>query len=223
ADHTFGNQAFSCPILASQATADNMRACLLTYWHRDIIKKEMDEEPAMAEAWRDLKITLPTDAFDREKSFDFKGLSVILKKVGGHTNDSSIVFFPDFKTLFCGDIVFNRIYPTLLRHDGHPFKLIEVLKGLLVMDIDTIVPGHGAVGDKSIVEKSIDYWVCLTGKIRQHIDDHLDDKRIREKILGECRLGGIPFNKRRHQKNVDSVIFFLRKQLNAACSRTQAI
>ena len=214
ADHTFGNQSFTCPILACQTTVEIMRTCLLTYWHRDCIKQEMDDDPAMAKAWKNLKITFPTETFDREKHLDFMGLKIILKNVGGHTPDSSTVFFPDLKVLFSGDIVFNRIYPTLLRHDGHPYKLIEVLQGLRVMDIDTIVPGHGPIGDKTSVGELIRYWEGLTVRGRKYLEEKIDFHRVGDILVNECHLGEIPFSEARHKRNIDSVLFFLNKRLN---------
>gem|GEM_PF-1282587 len=208
ADHTFGNQSFGCPILSSQQCLDNMKSCLTTFWRPEEIKKEMAGDPAMAEAWKDLKITFPTETFKSELKLDLNGLNIVFKKVGGHTTDSSVAYLPERKTVFIGDIVFGNMYPTLLT-DGDPAELIEVLRDFLDWDIETVVPGHGEHGGKEIIAPLLKYWTCLLDEGSEAHKTGMSREKLIAYLSDRCRIDGIPYVEFRHRRNIESVIYYL--------------
>jgi cyclase len=208
ADHTFGNQAFACPILASRECADRMQTCLTTYWHPDEIKKEMAEDPEINKAWRDLRITFPTETFSSEMNLDFHGLHIVFKKVGGHTPDSSVAFLPEQKTVFIGDIVFGGMYPTLLT-DGDPIALIAVLREFIEGDLETFISGHGTWGGREILTPLVKYWTCLLDEGQKVVNTEADHERLVAHLLERCRIEGIPYVEHRHRRNIESIIHYL--------------
>ena len=217
-DHTFGNQSFNCPILSSEECKNTMQACLSSHWTSEEIAKAKEEDPELMEEWEDLKITFPTMTFKDELSYDFKGIKILFQKLGGHSKDSSIAYFPEYKLLFSSDIVFGECYPTLLSIDCSPFELIEALHKVIDMDAEIIIPGHGTTcpqdpnsDNKSMVRRLIEYWECLISECRKLVTSGLNDERIQLILSSRCHLQMVPMNERKHQRNVESALKFVRE------------
>ncbi len=208
-DHTFGNQAFSCPILASERCREIMESCRATYWSDKEIKAAQQEDPPLIEEWRDLAITIPTITFDEAMEYDFHGLRLHFQRLGGHSPDSSVLYIPGQKLLFAGDIVFGGRYPTLLDHDGDPVELIEVLKKLMLYDIETIIPGHGVIAGKEMLTPLIDYFAGLLAAGREAHDKGMSQDEAADWMRDRGHMPVIPFDERRHRRNSKSVWHYL--------------
>lgn len=71
----------------------------------------------------------------------------------GHTSGDSIVFFPDLRTVHTGDLVLwgDRMDGSILTpfvdyaNGGSALAWSATLDGLLSLDFDTVIPGHGPV------------------------------------------------------------------------------
>lgn len=209
-DHTFGNQSFVCPILSSEECKNIMQANLSTYWTPQEVAKAKEEDPELVEDWKNLKITFPIMTFKEELVYNFKGATVIFQKSGGHTKDSSVAYFPDYKLLFSGDIVFGECYPTLLPIDCNPYELIEALQKIIDMDVEIIIPGHGTTCNKTMAKRLIEYWECLTTQCRELVASSMSDDRVLETLTGRCHLPTIPMNEFKHKRNIVSVIKYCR-------------
>jgi len=62
-----------------------------------------------------------------------------------HTHGDTMVYLPDEKILFSGDILFNHIFPPIRGSSAGWIAAIELAE---TMDVDTIVPGHGFIATK---------------------------------------------------------------------------
>ncbi len=70
-----------------------------------------------------------------------------------HTSGDTVIFFPARKLAFVGDLVFIGRDPLIHRHKGGTSSgLIKTLQGLLALDADRYVPGHGNIISKSEIE-----------------------------------------------------------------------
>jgi glyoxylase-like metal-dependent hydrolase (beta-lactamase superfamily II) len=148
--------------------------------------------------------------FKEKLSYDLKGIKVMFQRIGGHTRDSSVVFFPDYKLLFSGDLVFSDLYPTQLSIDPSPLELVKALQKIEEMDVEIVIPGHGVTCDKSMVRKLIEYWNCLIAECQKLIASGLDDEKVKETLMNGCRLERVTFNERKHKRNIDTVLKFAR-------------
>jgi len=86
-----------------------------------------------------------------------------------HTSGDLITYLPDLKIVFVGDIVStNQVYTGI-----HPLKggssagWIETVKGILALDADTIVPGHGDLQTKADLQKRLESVQERRTKIQQ--------------------------------------------------------
>ena len=149
ADHTWSNQIFDCPILAHRLCHETMETKLKDEWSPAGIEKMLSEyekeDPEAAVETRaklgDLTIRPPTEGIDARRSMQWGGVRLELTPMGGHTPDSIIVWLPDEKILFAGDLLFIDRYPYIA--EANIPDLIEALKKLPEFGARTIVPGHG--------------------------------------------------------------------------------
>ena len=102
-----------------------------------------------------------------------------------HTTNDSIVWLPDRKVLFCGDLLFNGGTPFLLQ--GSVAGAIEVLDEVLKpIGATTIVPGHGAVGGPELIDPVLGYLRFVQASARAGRDAGLSPlDTARELDLGE--------------------------------------
>jgi cyclase len=159
-DHTFGNYAFpeSVEILAHRLTADAMSD--LEYEKKVRSRNLYGNELAIAdvERWRK-----PDRIFEEKLEIDLGGRVVQLWNFGpGNTPGDTIVYVPEQKIAWTGNFVGNqRLLPMLLEVGPAPY--IETLARCKAMlDIKTIVPGHGPLGKPIALDRTIQYlWALL--------------------------------------------------------------
>jgi glyoxylase-like metal-dependent hydrolase (beta-lactamase superfamily II) len=66
-----------------------------------------------------------------------------------HTDGDAVVYFPDEKVAFIGDLIFIDRDPLIHRHkNGSSFGLVKVLKAILNLDAEIFVHGHGDMATK---------------------------------------------------------------------------
>ncbi len=177
-DHTFGNQLVEgAQIIASRSCAEEMK------------QRPPEELAAMMRQWRALgpaaaffyevmgsrfdfegiTLTLPTRTFERELSLRVGGKRVDLVEVGpAHTGGDVIVHVPADKTVFTGDILFVGGHPVLWA--GPVGNWIKACDLILSWDVETVVPGHGPITDKSGVRAMKQYFEYLRGEARKRFD-----------------------------------------------------
>ncbi len=63
---------------------------------------------------------------------------------GGHTDSDIILYLPEDKIIFTGDLVFNDMHPYMPQ--GHPKEWKDWLTYMSTLQINKVVPGHGNVG-----------------------------------------------------------------------------
>lgn len=95
---------------------------------------------------------------------DVGGEIVTIQNIGqSHTFDDVIVYFRNRKTIFTGDLVLNGYHPYLDASVGaHVDDYVTAMNQLMQdYDITTVVPGHGAVGEASLIHDFRQYFLDL--------------------------------------------------------------
>ncbi len=86
-----------------------------------------------------------------------KGTRIDLLYFGpAHTDGDAVVYFPDEKVAFIGDLIF--IGRDILIHrskNGSSFGLVKVLKAMLNLDAEAFVHGHGDLATKKEIQNLI--------------------------------------------------------------------
>ena len=97
-----------------------------------------------------------------------------------HTKGDSLVYVPDAKVLYTGDVCFNRVTPATF--DGNIGNWIRVARRILQMEIETVVPGHGPVGDRSAIEDLLGYFTHFRREARRRYRDGVPPERAARDI-----------------------------------------
>ena len=74
-----------------------------------------------------------------------------------HTDGDIVVFFPEQKVAFLGDLIFLDRDPLIHKHkNGNSFGLVKTLKGILELEADTFIHGHGEIAHKKEIQSLVD-------------------------------------------------------------------
>jgi len=134
-DHIAGSAEFPPGgVIASEGTAGGLAAEL--EWAQGI-PELANASPRRPSLVFETRVRLPWEP------------EVVVVELGGHAEGSSVVFVPEYKVLFAGDLVFNG-RPAWVG-GIRPEKWLFALRLLEGWDIDVVVPGHGPVGGKDVL------------------------------------------------------------------------
>ena len=174
-DHVWGNQLFACPILAHRLCREKMEANLAGEWSPQAIaafiaEREKDDPVGAQEAREKLgglRVTLPSEVFDERRDLEIGGVRIEVIQLGGHTPDSCVVWLPESRVLFAGDLIFARRYP-------YPFDAdipawIAALKRLPGFGARAIIPGHGLLCGEPEIAALRDYLEATWARSAEHI------------------------------------------------------
>ena len=96
---------------------------------------------------------IPTDVFEREKTFHLNGATVALKYYDpAHTDGDISIYFTEADVLHTGDTWWNGYFPFVDYSTGGSIDgMIKAAEANLVMVTDKtiVIPGHGPVGGKT--------------------------------------------------------------------------
>ncbi len=176
-DHIYGNELVKeAEIVSSEACAEEM-SDTPPQTMADLIKAA----PGMGEVgeffsrcfsafnFDGITLTLPTLTFKGRLDLSIGNKEVNLIEVGPcHTRGDIIVFVPDDKTVFAGDMLF--IGGTPIMWIGPVKNWIRACDLMLDMEADYFVPGHGPVTDKKGVASIKSYWTYITAEARKRFD-----------------------------------------------------
>jgi len=111
---------------------------------------------AMVESYPILAITPPDVVFnDTMTIYGSRRTVTLIEFQHGHMESDIVLYLPEDKILFTGDLVFVGMHPYL--GDGDPSGLRQTLSDLMEWPIEVVVPGHGEVGKKEDIQAMISY------------------------------------------------------------------
>jgi glyoxylase-like metal-dependent hydrolase (beta-lactamase superfamily II) len=115
---------------------------------------------------QDVKPRAPDILFDHEAKLDLGGLTVRLVWLGpAHTRGDCFVFVEEDGVLFTGDAVINRFFPIFPDADASGKNWLSILDQLDEFHPRTIVPGHGEVGNATLISIERTYLKALQARV----------------------------------------------------------
>lgn len=119
--------------------------------------------------WSNFEATYPTRTFDGRLDVNVDGVDVQLIEVGpAHTAGDSIAYVPSAKTVFTGDILFVGGTPIIWA--GPLSNWVAACDLMLDLDVETVVPGHGPVTDRSGIIQVRDYLTFVDREARARFE-----------------------------------------------------
>jgi glyoxylase-like metal-dependent hydrolase (beta-lactamase superfamily II) len=169
-EHGFGAQEFSdTAIVYNRAQADELREKGSGYL--EMFRTFGDTVAAELEG---VELVVPTESYDGAvHELDLGGRTAELRTWGlAHTRSDQVVFLPEERVLFTGDLVEERCFaifpyfpPDDIDVDGE--KWIAVLHELEALEPLVVVPGHGAPGGASVIRDAREYITLLRDETRR--------------------------------------------------------
>ncbi len=177
-DHCYGNQlVHGAEIIASESAAHEM-----TEVPPSMLAALNNAPGELGELFRSffgafefdgIEHTLPTRTFHGRLDIEVGGRVIELIEVGpAHTAGDVIAYVPDAKTVYTGDILF--IGGTPIVWAGPLTNWIDACDLMLGMDIETVVPGHGPLTDKSGIGAVREYLIYVQGEATARFNAGMD-------------------------------------------------
>lgn len=104
----------------------------------------------------------------RPTEIDLGDRSLILVPRRGHTASDVTVEVPDESVVFCGDLVWNEMFPNYV--DATPSRLGQAVRLMRATDATTYVPGHGPLADAAAMDRYIDLLDDVEAAARRAMD-----------------------------------------------------
>ncbi|MEN8262137.1 MAG: MBL fold metallo-hydrolase [Nitrospirota bacterium] len=178
-DHAFGNAEF----VKLGATVISHDICRRNLKNRgEAALKNAGNYGLTEEDMEGTEISYPGITFPYRMELDTGNQIVQLIYPGpSHTDGSILVYLPESRILFSGDILFTDYHPFLA--EGDIGKWIKVLDRIMTMDIRTIIPGHGPVSGKQDITDMKYYLLAFDKKAKELAAISTDAKYITDKII----------------------------------------
>jgi glyoxylase-like metal-dependent hydrolase (beta-lactamase superfamily II) len=176
-DHCWGNQLFS------GAEIIGHRLCAKYFGHEkpELMQSLRDGDgfgdanlAAFSRAlkeydFRGIELTPPTTLFDERLDLDLDGLAVQLLYVGpAHTAGDVVVYLPESRVLFAGDVLFRLCTP--IGWEGTYDRWIAALTRIEELAPEVVVPGHGPLCGVEGPREMREYLIYVRGESKRFFD-----------------------------------------------------
>jgi glyoxylase-like metal-dependent hydrolase (beta-lactamase superfamily II) len=149
-DHIYGASEFGVPVTAHTICKAILEEEARKPWGIEFLEKEIKRNPKLETSynaratsitdWAAFKIIVPENAFEKEDTIDWDGLTIELEHVGGvHAEDSIVVKVPQEGVMFLGDCYYP---PPLHLREEDPVPSFEMLRRLQDPAYHLYVEGH---------------------------------------------------------------------------------
>jgi len=171
-DHVWGNQVFEdTNIVSHERLKEKMSMSLQNEWAPGNLEKLLESyKEASPERWwlyEGLRIVLPSITFKTQ--YEIEGIKFI--HTGGHSDCSSIVYVPEDRVVFAGDLLFVGRYPWAGDPTANPTTWIAAFEAILDLEADKIVSGHGPLCNNKEVEDQLKWFKDIRYMMRGMIAD----------------------------------------------------
>lgn len=136
---------------------------------------------APSELLRDATLVTATDT----TTLDLGGRTVSLRPLDGHTASDVAVRVEEENVVFCGDLVWNGMFPNYV--DAVPSRLTRSVTALRDLRGATYVPGHGSVATPA----EIDRYLALLDSVEQAARSAAERGVTAEAAGAEYRIPGV--------------------------------
>ncbi|MCH7991077.1 MAG: MBL fold metallo-hydrolase, partial [Gemmatimonadetes bacterium] len=144
------------------ATALSDPEILATPVTRDLVLARNENVPsAILDRVRELDTIRPTE-------IDLGDRSITVVPRRGHTASDVTVEISDPSIVFCGDLVWNQMFPNYV--DAIPSRLTQAVRLIRAGNHSTYVPGHGPLADAAAIDRYVGLLDDVEAKARRAIE-----------------------------------------------------
>lgn len=179
-DHFTGNYFFEGTVIAHEGTRE---AIMTSSANVEQARERMKQAtPELSSQLAEFCYRPPTITLSDRMTLYVGDHTFQLINMPGHTPYQVAVFIPEEKVVFTSDNVFCRVQTFL--QQAVPYEWLESLNRLEQLEVDKLVPGHGAVCDRGYIpemRRIIQSWIDV---VKKAIADGLTVEEAQEKITG---------------------------------------
>lgn len=209
ADHIYGLQRFKAAgatVLAHQAARE--------YLNSDTARLRLEASRTELAPWVDANTRLvPADTWlSGAHDLTVGGVRMQIRPVGpAHTPEDLVIYLPDEKVLFAGDLVFRNRIPFVGQADSRQW--IKSLDALLGFEATAIVPGHGPMSTQARqdMELTRDYLVHLR-KVMGEAAKNLEPFEEAYKAADWSRFEGLPLFRVANRMNAYNTYLLMERE-----------
>lgn len=139
--------------------------------------------PAVAERLQGTVLVDPDRTYSDEMTLDLGGRDVVLREIPAHTRGDQMIFVPDVRLLFTGDMAEPRYFPIMPDADSSADRWIAELRKLETLDPAIVVPGHGAVGGPEILTAVRVHIEFARNRVRAFVAGGEGQQRITDQLV----------------------------------------
>ena len=138
---------------------------------------------------------LPNKTLTKSQSFTINGVKLeVLHFAPGHTSGDLQVYLPDEKVVFTGDVIATsccgnarspQMYTMIKKQKGGSSEgWVKSVKGILALDADIYVPGHGELQTRSDVQERLTRIETRRAEVKKMVAQGKTLEQVKE-ALGE--------------------------------------
>jgi cyclase len=143
------------------------------------------QRPQLAAEYATVPIVLPSLTYSDVLTLYLAGREVRLWHPGpAHTTGDTVLFLPAERLAVVADLLFNGVFP--VARSAHLGGWIAALDTLQAMDLDTVVPGHGAISTRRELGAMREYLAAVRDAVIPYAREGLP----LERALAEIHLDG---------------------------------
>jgi cyclase len=199
-DHFSGNHFFEGTIVAHEGT----KTAIISASVDNYIQGLKQKSPKSLSLVDGFEFRPPTITFTDRLTLTLGDHNIQLINMPGHTAYQVAVHIPDKKVVFTSDNIFYKVQAWL--HGALPFEWMKSLEQLMQFDADILVPGHGAICDRSYIPEMSDFiqeWIdTVTAAIVQGLSLEEAQKTISLLEYYPMEKGSEPMGEQVQRMNV---------------------
>jgi glyoxylase-like metal-dependent hydrolase (beta-lactamase superfamily II) len=166
---------------------------------KSLLRAQMESRQKLVERMARLQIRIPNATIDESLTIPDETRTLQFRLLGaGHTDGDAVLYLPQEKIVFAGDLFFNAALPST--EDSHLLEWTATLSELLKLEADIFVPGHGPVAGRKEAEEFLQYLKDLRALVEpavqqgEPLDQVIRNSRIAAKYAAYSFQNFFPAN-----------------------------
>ncbi len=180
--HALGNQYFMpCKVIAHERAHKEMSGYTENFKER--VRNSFKREPEIQAQLNNIIIIPPHITFTNRSTMLYGSRRLELIYVGGHTPATSLIWMPDEKICFVGDIVWVDQHPYMAQ--GNTLEWLRALDLIRELGAERLVPGHGPVCEPDRTYRVAEYILFMRQRVRDYYREGRNKNETKSGLVGE--------------------------------------
>lgn len=180
--HALGNQYFMpCKVIAHERAHKEMSGYTENFKER--VRNSFKREPEIQSQLNNIIIIPPHITFTNRATMLYGGRQLELMYVGGHTPATSLVWMPEEKICFVGDIVWVDQHPYMAQ--GNTLEWLRALELIRELGAERLVPGHGPICEPDATHRVAEYILFMRTRVRDYYLEGKNKNETKSGLVGE--------------------------------------